>query len=186
MKLYIGVAGEKRAGKDTFCGILKNLEMKWNLKVSIHRFSDPISECLDSLALPKTRENMQRFSPLIESGYGKGVFSRALKARAEQDPAPIVILQGLRWWSDVAELQSLNGVLFYITADKDIRFARSLGNSEKPDEANMAREKFEEQERAETEIYIPEIGATANFRFENNETQEQFTEKVCEFFEENI
>lgn len=182
MKKILGVIGEKRAGKDTFCEHFRVFAQQCTRdRVSVYRYSDIIAKCLTILDLPTGRENMQKFSPLIESAYGKGVFSRAITRLALLDEAEIVIIQGVRWWTDFQELKKIGGELLYVTASKDNRFARAVIDHEKPDEFGMTREKFEEQELAETERYIPEIASCADFKLENNGSKEEFASVAKQF-----
>ncbi|TSC59649.1 MAG: Uncharacterized protein LiPW15_669 [Parcubacteria group bacterium LiPW_15] len=185
-KLVLGIVGEKRAGKDTFVRIFARLLKKKGVTVSTHHFSDTIAACLTELGLELSRENMQSFPVLIEAKYGKGVFSRAMARKVKKDAARIVVIQGIRWWTDVAALKALHGTLIYVTADKDVRFRRSVADSEKKDEAGMTRRKFEKQERAKTEIYIPQIAARANFRFENNGAERELTRAIRKFVKERF
>ena len=186
VKQILGIVGEKRAGKDTFCEIFAAYAGEKGFTVSVHRYSDIIGACLELMDIPKTRENLQAYPPLIESKWGKGVFSRAMTARVEKDTADIIVIQGIRWWTDVTELRKLGGRLVYVTAVKKIRFARSLGNSEKPDESNISWQKFEKQEQAETEVYIPDIATNADFRFNNNSSQTVFAIGIRAFIDTHI
>ncbi|MDO8504797.1 MAG: hypothetical protein Q7S36_02995 [Candidatus Liptonbacteria bacterium] len=181
VKLYLGVVGEKRAGKDTFCDIFRHLAESERFIVSVHSYSDIIGKCLDTLCLSRSRENMQKFSPAIEKYFGAGTLSRTMTERVLLTDADIVIIQGIRWMTDLEELRWLGGTLVYVTADKEVRFARSRRNSEKPDEMGISREKFEEQENAQTELYIPQIAVQADFRFDNNGTEKEFATGVAKF-----
>lgn len=186
MKFLIGLVGKKGSGKDTFCEIFSRLAANHEIKVAVFRFSDPIAACLDELGLEKSRENMQKFSPLIESGYGKGVFGRELAKRAQKSPADIVILNGVRWWTDVEELRKAGGILFHLNSAADLRFARSATNSEKPDEMAMARKTFDKQEKARTEADIPFIAHRADYEISNNGTLEELETKIREFIKARI
>ena len=186
MKQIFGIVGEKRAGKDTFCEIFAAHVREKGFTVSVHRYSDIIGGCLELMDIPKTRENLQAYPPLIESKWGEGVFSRAMTAKVKNDTADIVVIQGIRWWTDVTELRKLGGKLVYVTAVKKIRFARSLGTPEKPDESYISWKKFEEQEQAETEVYIPNIATNADFRFNNNSSQAVFAIGIRAFVDTHI
>jgi dephospho-CoA kinase len=58
-----------------------------------------------------------------------------------------------------------------VTADQKLRWERTIGRDEKADD-NITFEKFEEMERAETEVHIPEIGAKADFVIKNENSLE--------------
>lgn len=181
MKQILGIVGEKRAGKDTFYRAFRHMAESDRLGVVTHHYSDIITESFKPLCLPLTRENMQSYSPLIEIKYGKGVFSRAMSERTLLSDADIVVIQGVRWMTDLTEIRRIGGTLVYVTADKKIRFDRARKDPEKPDEVGITWEKFEEQENAETEIFIPIIGSKANFRLENDGTVEEFYTRVTRF-----
>lgn len=188
VKQILGIVGEIGAGKDTFCKIFAEVAMLSWLPVNIKmlRYSDIIAECLDVLHLEKSRENMQKFSPLIESGFGKGVLSRVMTERAALASADIVIIQGIRWMSDLAELRRAGGTLAYVTASMENRFYRIRKRTEKSDELGISWPEFKTREEAQTEIYIPAIADQADFRFENNGTPEEFRESISKFAAEYL
>ena len=175
MKQIFGIVGEKRAGKDTFCEIFAAHVREKGFTVSVHRYSDIIGGCLELMDIPKTRENLQAYPPLIESKWGEGVFSRAMTAKVKNDTADIVVIQGIRWWTDVTELRKLGGKLVYVTAVKKIRFARSLGNPEKPDE--------NEHNPGDARV---DIATNADFRFNNNSSQAVFAIGIRAFVDTHI
>ena len=63
-KIILGFVGERGAGKDAATDYLK--DPKYGAKV--HKFSAPMSVCLDHLGLPKTTENLILWSELTQIG----------------------------------------------------------------------------------------------------------------------
>lgn len=181
-KIVIGLVGEKCGGKGTSIPLLKKLLP--NTTISHHRFSDPHTETLKAWRLATTRENYQKLTPMMRQTYGAGVLANAIKHRAQDDPAPIVVLDGVRWWEDVEMLKGLSqSRLIYITADAQTRYERSRLRKEKAGEGETSLEQFLIEEEAETEKDIPAIGKTADTMIENNGTIPEFEEKIKEAVE---
>lgn len=182
MKIIIGLVGEKSGGKGTFKNLL--VELIGNRHQIKHvRFSDVLVETLKLWGIEDSRPNLQKLSPAMVQAYGEGVLTRAIKKRIENVDADIVILDGIRWHSDAEMLRQLpNNVLVYITADAKKRHDWSRARKEKAGEENTTLEQFMEEEQAETEKYIPEIGAMADYKITNNGTWDEFKKQVEKFY----
>jgi hypothetical protein len=66
-KIILGFVGERGAGKDE-----ANNHCKTTHGATIHKFSTPMSACLDRLGLPKTTENLILWSELSREGHTPG------------------------------------------------------------------------------------------------------------------
>ncbi len=174
MKLVIGIVGAPLAGKETCANTLEQLLIEDGYSVSRHTFSDVLRDTLDLWDLPHTRDNMQRMAIVMnaETGFGDGSLSRAMRRRLMSDDADVAILDGVRWLGDEKMIRGLQddgikSVLVYITADPKVRYAR-LQARNRAGEAATTWEDFERQERARTEVDIPDIGSRAEITLENN------------------
>ena len=179
MKIVIGLVGEKGSGKETFGNFLKVLLPRKHID-RIH-FSDILVETLALWDIPKTRSNLQILAQYMEE-FGKGTLSSAIKKRALKSKAEIVIIDGIRWESDLKMLKSFpKNLLVYITADLKIRYQRTKLRKEKAFEEATTFEQFMKEEKAKNEVLIPKIGYGADFKIINNATLEEFRAQVEKF-----
>ncbi len=180
--LIIGLVGEKGSGKETFGNILKGLIPQKDI-ARIH-FSDILVETLDLWNVPKTRRNLQILAQHMEE-FGKGILSKSIKKRVENFKAEIVIIDGVRWESDLNMLKSFpKNLLVYITADLKIRYQRTKNRREKAFEETASYEQFVSEEKAKNEILIPKIGKGADYKIVNNGSLEEFKTQVEKFVEQ--
>jgi len=174
MKLVIGIVGPPLAGKETCANILEQLLVEDGYSVSRHTFSEILKETLDLWDIPHGRDNEQKLSILMntEGGFGDGALSCAMRRRLMEDDSDVAILDGVRWLGDERMIRSLEddgikGVLIYITADEKVRYAR-LAARNRAGESATTWEDFMRQEKARTEVDIPDIGGRAEITLENN------------------
>lgn len=180
--LIFGLVGEKGSGKETFGNLL--METAKTKKIARIRFSDILNYTLKLWDLPNTRENLQHLAVIMDNAYGIGTLSHALSKQIRETKADIVIMDGVRWKSDVKLIRSFpDNILVYITADLDIRYHRLKLRKEKKDEAKTY-EQFMKEEKAQNELLIPQIGSKADFRIENNGSLEDFKKEVEKFYGE--
>lgn len=183
MKHLIGVVGENGAGKDTFTLFFRAAAAP--LTVSRVHFSDVLAQTLNLWGIPITRANLQNMAIIIDAQYGKGSVTRATEARIKKQKADIVIVEGVRWMTDIPMLKGFqDNMLVYITADQKTRYERMRKRAEKEDEAKKTYEQFLEEEKAATELDIPKIASGADIKIENNGTFEEFREKVESFYKQ--
>jgi len=116
----IGVVGEKGSGKGTFSKLLQSY-LKGRETVVV-RTVDVLYDTLKIWHIEPTRSNLQNLAIIMDAQYGKGTLSRAVEARIRRIKADIVVLEGVRWQSDVQMLRSFErNVLVYVTADARVR-----------------------------------------------------------------
>lgn len=164
--MVIGLVGEKGSGKETFTKFLAELFSK---KISHVRFSDLLKETLALWNIPDSRENLQKLAVAMNQGFGEGTLSAAIYKRLKSTKTELVVLDGVRWESDVKLLKKFaNNKLIYITADLKTRFERLKIRGEKTGENETSFEQFVLEENAANELLIPKIGSLADFKIENN------------------
>lgn len=167
-KIIIGLVGEKAGGKGTAAD---HLEKRYGAKT--HTFSTPMKDCVKRLGLELTRENLIKFSELTRKAYGQDLYARVVAKDAIEDPAELVIVDGIRRPEDISNLATDPGFhLIYVTAPLDLRYERAKARNEKG-EGSMTLEEFTAQESAETERDIPELGKGAQFTVDNSGTFEE-------------
>ncbi len=176
----LGLVGEKGSGKETFS---KFFEAAFPEKHVYHiRFSDILKQTLMLWDIPITRENLQLLARIMDQGFGEGTLTHAISSEIVGSEADIIILDGIRWQTDMDLLNSFpNHSLIYITADLEKRYNRLLLRGEKSEEHQSSMEQFVKEEEAENEILIPKFGKNADVKLENNGTLEDFKEKVEKF-----
>lgn len=163
-KLIIGFVGEIASGKGT---AVKYLEEKYG--ATSHRFSTPLRDVLKRLYLEISRENMQGVSKILREFFGQNLLAKVITEDVKNDLSNIVIVDGVRRFEDIEYLTKLPEFkLIYITADIKTRYERIIKRAENTDDKNKTFEQFLKDHEAETEIYIPEIGKTADIKIDNS------------------
>jgi dephospho-CoA kinase len=166
MKLVLGLVGEKGSGKGTFIQTLK--EVAAGKSVERIASSDILGETLDIWDIPRTRRALQDLAIVMNRHYGDVTLTHAVHNRLVKSSADILIFDGMRWQSDVDMLRSIPGsVLVYITTEAAIRYERTRLRGEKKDESSVSYEQFLDEEKVQTELDIPRIGATADIKIIN-------------------
>lgn len=173
----IGLIGENGSGKGTFVKLFSDMAQEKNLKVAHIKFSAPLVETLVAWNIPTTRRNLQKLPVAMESTFGKGCLTEAIKKRVLKtyDHADFIIIDGIRWKTDVTMLRGLrDNILIHITALPKIRYERMKLRKEKAGENCMSPDQFRKEEKAPTEIIIPQIAKTADYYFANNGSEKAF------------
>jgi len=160
-KIIVGLIGESGSGKDTVANYLRD-----EYGAKLMRFADPIKDVLHIFFDKTSREDQQWLALEMRKRFGADIFPRAIKRRIENEEG-IVVVNGLRFWEDYDFIENEEqGFTLYITADQELRWKRTTNRGEKTDD-NIDFAKFQEIERVETEIHIPEIGTKADFVIRN-------------------
>lgn len=181
MKHIIGVVGENGAGKDTFTTFFRAAAAPATV-AKLH-FSDILAQTLNLWGIPLTRSNLQNMAIIMDNQFGRGSLTRATEARIKKQKTDIVVVEGVRWKTDVPMIRSFkNSSIIYIASDPKVRYERIKARAQKEDEATKTYEQFLREEKAATELDIPQIGAGADVRLENNGSLDEFREKVECFY----
>ena len=183
MPLIVGLIGQKFAGKSTFVRLTgEYLGADFPL---VHlRNSDVLRDMCHAAYIPDTNENLQKMGIFLRKKFGERHFSYTLSQRIAHEytrnDTGIYFLDGLRLDSDIKLLRSfpLNR-LIYITCDNlDAILKRCHERGNRPDEAEMTREKLIALLNSPTEIDIARLGQQADYSISNNESTEAFEAKV--------
>jgi dephospho-CoA kinase len=143
------------------------------------RFSDFLSHVLTKMNLPQTRENMIKMSVSLRSEFGDDLFSHAVAAEALRSEADLVLVDGIRRLGDLAAFRPMpNFTLIGVNADAKLRYERMKKRGEKATETNMTWEQFEQEEKAPTEVTIPETMTYANETILNDGTRDELDAKI--------
>lgn len=180
MKLIIGLVGEKGGGKETFGELL--ISLLPNKRICHIRFSDLLAETLNLWSIPKTRQNLQKIAVAMKDEFGVNTLPDALFDKINQVECDIVLLDGVRWESDVKLVRNFKeNVLVYVTADLMVRYNRIRKRNEKAFEDATSFEQFMKEEKAENELLIPKIGHEADFMAINNTSVEDLKKQIQHF-----
>ena len=165
-KIIIGLLGESGSGKDT---VANYLHEKYGAKLM--RFADPIKETLNIYIEKSSREDQQWLALEFRQRFGNDILSKAIRRKIDHTDG-LIVINGIRFWEDHEFVESFNpGKTIYVTADQKLRWERTKHRNEKSDD-NVSFEKFQEVEKIETEVHIPEIGKKADFTIRNEKDLE--------------
>ena len=175
-KIIIGLVGESGSGKDTVADYLKE-----RYSAKLFRFSDPLRDALELYLDSISREEMSWLALVFRKRFGNDILSRGLRKKIEKyNNGEIIAVNGIRYFEDYDFMKSLpDSYVLYVTLDSRSRWERIYSRGEKTDDA-VSFEKFQELERAGTEVNVPKIGKKADFRLENTGTKEELFAKADE------
>lgn len=174
--VVIGVAGSNGSGKDTVVDLIKD---QWPDQVVAETFSTVLRLTLDLWSIDPTRKNLQDLPVAMDSLFGQGSLSRAVAARVAKHQAPMVMLSGARWSTDVDLIRSFpNNHLLFIDASPEVRFERLRQRDEKVGEKDMDWTEFEQAEARPSEAYLPTIKTLADTVIANNGSLSELEQAV--------
>ena len=172
-KKVIGLVGDLGAGKDTFCGLVKE-----NYKdVFFLRFSDALTEILKMFFDEIKRDDQAWLGASLKEKFGSDVLVHALIRKVNKLTTGIAILNGIRTQGEADAIRSAGGKIIYITADSKLRWERVRIRKEKADD-DVPYEKFMEMHKSAADINIPVVGATADYKIINNGSKEEFYSEI--------
>ena len=177
-KTVIAIIGEQASGKGAAADFIRKKYGGQRLTIS-----NLLRRTLDSLYIPITRENLIELALNLKKGFGDEVLMQAMLKEVEMEETDLVIVDGLRMPGDPDPFRKeYDGdfYLIYVTAEQEIRYERSVSRGEKVGESDAAFEEFQANEKLDTEKFISEVGAQADFKIENNGTAEELEQKVLD------
>ena len=173
-KIILGFACDLASGKGTVC---KYLEQKYG--TPSYRFSTILRALVDRLYIPQSRENLQKISQVLRENFGQDLLSKVIAKDTFNDPHELVAVEGIRRPTDLTYLKSNRAFhLIYITADPKIRWERLVKRNENTGDDKKTFEKFLEDEQAEADRLIKELGQKAEFVISNNKTFKELYEQT--------
>ena len=117
---------------------------------------------------------MQEISLLLRQRFGEDLLAKIITQDVKNDNNKIIVVEGIRRPADIEYLRELPEFkLAYITAETKIRYKRLIKRGENEDDKTKTFEQFVKDHEAETELEIPKIGATADYRIDNSGTMEE-------------
>lgn len=167
MKLYLAIIGHTATGKESSYIAAKEA-FAGQLTISIHHFSDPLSEVLHLLCLEKSRPNQQLLSTILRQAFGENLLGNIIFKRVLADPADIVFLDGVRRPKDIEMLKKLpNSFLGYVYAPPEEAYKRLVKRNDRPGDAEKTWEEFLAEQSAEAESLIRALRPMADFELDN-------------------
>lgn len=176
-KIVIGLVGQKGSGKGTFSTLLQKLLP--DKQIAKIKSSDILLQTLSLWSLTPTRENFQKLAVAMDQTFGLGTLTQAVEQQINTIQADIIIYDGVRWETDVEMIKKFpQSKLVYVTANPSLRYQRAKARNEKAGENEITFTQFMKEEQAHTEVFIPQIGAQADFTITNEGTLEDFKDQV--------
>jgi dephospho-CoA kinase len=173
-KIILGLTGLIASGKDVS---KKYLGKKYG--ASSHRFSTMLRDILNRLYLPIDRNNLQNLSLDLRTRFGNDALARVIAEDVKNDPAEIVIVEGIRRLADIVTLKDLpNFYLVSVDAAPAIRHERLVKRNENVGDAAKTFAQFLTDEKREAELEIPTVMAQAKYHLGNNGTLEELYRQI--------
>lgn len=173
-KIIIGFVGDLASGKGTACQYLKE-----KYGINSYRYSTMLRDILKRLYIPESRNNIQLISKILRENFGQDLMSKVIAEDVINDQSAIVAVEGIRRPDDIIYLNKISGFhLIYITADPAIRWRRVISRNENAGDANKTFEQFLQDEQAEADRQIKDLGSKADLTIVNNETIAEFYNKI--------
>jgi len=178
-RIVIGLVGATGSGKDTVADYLEKEH-----GVQKMRFADPLKETLSIYFDKFSKEDQGWLAVQFRNRFGDDILSRALRKRIDNGEG-IIMVNGVRFWEDFHFVKSYtDSYIFFIDVPQKIRWERTTNRGEKSDDA-MSFEKFQETEQTmETEKYVPEMKADADYVISNDKDLDSLLKEVDRVMEE--
>ncbi len=175
-KRIFGFIGMIASGKDTTADYLVK-----NYQAQQIKFSSSLTDVLKRLYIPTARENYQVLSKSLRENFGQDLFSKIVASDVNSATANIVVVDGVRRPMDIENLKNIPGFkLVAIDVDAQTRFERIKNRKEKQDDATKTWEEFQAEDKAESEIAIPDLMQQADIKIDNNGSVEDLYKQLDE------
>ncbi len=184
LNVVIGLVAKPGGGKGTFPKLLRDACSADNYFPGIGgpRFSDALRATLAYYDVLDSRTNLQDLASWL-NGRKAGAVANGMRRKLEEDDHEIKIADGVRWTYDEKMIREFSsGFLVYVKADPALRFQRIKSRAENSGDREKTWEKFLEEDNAETERFVEEIGSRADCVIDNNCTLEQYRAQVDGFY----
>ncbi|MBI4992720.1 MAG: AAA family ATPase [Candidatus Magasanikbacteria bacterium] len=173
-KIVFGLVGDLAAGKST---VSKYLREKYN--INSYLYSTPLRDILKRIYIEESRENLQKLSIWLRENFDQQILGKIIARDVENDGNEMIIADGIRRPSDIAQLEQLPGfILIYITAEPHLRWQRQTNRNQNAGDAQKTFEQFMRDEESEAEKPIKELGGRAKFTITNNGTETELYQQI--------
>ena len=173
-KIIIGLVGPHAGGKEV---AKKYISQKYNSKDC--KFSTSLRDVVRRLDIPETRENLQKLSTILRSGFGEDILAKVIAFDASKLDSDIVIIDGVRRMSDIIYLKELpNFYLITVDADPKIRYERMKLRNENLGDKDKTYEQFLADHNNEADKYMPIVMASTKIIIQNNDSLEELFSQI--------
>lgn len=173
-KIIIGLVGPIASGKDV---AKKYLIEKYGAEAV--KFSTPLRDVLNRMAVSVSRENLQSVSTLLRGAFGEDLLAKTIAKDASELRSDIVIVDGVRRMADIVHLKKLdNFVLVKIEADPVLRYERMKNRNENAGDAEKTFDEFMVDHEREAEKEIPKVMSEAKWSIDNNGDFEKLYKQI--------
>jgi dephospho-CoA kinase len=181
-KIIIGLVGSLASGKET---TKKYLAEKYEAKDC--RFSSILRDVLSRITVPNSRENLQKLSTVLRANFGEDLLASAIAADASKLDANIVVIDGVRRFTDIEHLRNLpNFILVKIDAEPQIRYERMKLRNENAGDDKKTFEEFIQDHESEADRQIPEVMKTAQYSIDNSGSLENLYDQIDKIAAESL
>ncbi|OYT26837.1 MAG: hypothetical protein B6U97_02860 [Candidatus Altiarchaeales archaeon ex4484_96] len=162
MKTVVGFIGEIGSGKTKAAEFLVK-----EYKANYLRYSQIFMDLLNRLNLPINRVNLQKLGRVLREEFGSDVIVNAFMKDLEGCDSDVVVIDGIRYQNEVDLLRKYpHNILIYIHSEPRQRYERIKKRGEK-DESNISWMEFIKADESETEKYIKQLSAEADYIINN-------------------
>ncbi len=187
MKLVIGLAGERYAGKTTFVRILEEL-VKPRVFGQIS-YEEILRNLLRFVFTKPPQSDFPKFAAELEGHYGKGTITTTVRDSMLKASFDVMVFNGLRFNGDAEMIKDNFSpyLLVYVTAEVNIRWGRSRKPGARDGGDDVTFEQFLADERSYAEASVPQMGARADFiKIVNEGSPEDFKGQIIGFYEQYV
>lgn len=175
-KIILGLVGTLASGKEE---VKKYLTEKYRAEGC--RYSTILRDILARVSLSNSRENIQNLSTILRREFGEDLLARAIATDVKQLNSQIVIVEGIRRFSDIVHLKDLpNFFLIAVDANSHIRYERIIKRNENEGDDKKTFEEFLNDHDAEADRQIPEVMKSAKYTIDNSGTFEDLYKQIDE------
>lgn len=128
---------------------------------------------------------MQTLSTILRKNFGENLLAKAMLAQAKKAEAKIIVIDGIRRFTDIENFGSLKKFhLVFIATNQEIRYQRYIKRNENPGDDSMTFEDFKKKDQAEADRQVPEVAKQAKFVIDNNGGLQELYQRVEEILKE--
>lgn len=178
-KTYIALVSTSSAGKGTVASMIQRI-LDGKKTVSVHRFSDSLSFICQYLGQPNTKSALQKLSQCFRQHVfdDETILSKAIRLRAEESTAEVVILDGMRRSEDLYHFENIPVTIIYMDAPVEKRWEWFQARTDRPKDKGDNFDAFLAREGHEAETHILGLAKAAHFSIYNDGNLNDLKTKV--------